>query len=128
MSSSYRSSKKSPNIATIIDQFRHASTGLSPYEILFGTNPPVLHLPTLSKTAILDPAAYNVSLQNKSLELREMVDADIIKSSHDQKCSYNYCTHETFSVGQQVLLKDPTAQKLDPHWTGQWTVTSLRVL
>ena len=34
--------------------------------------------------------------------------------------------HMTLSIGQQVLLQDPTAPKLDPRWTGPWTVTKLK--
>ena len=31
--------------------------------------------------------------------------------------------HMTPSIGQQVLLQDPTAPKLDPSWTGPWKAT-----
>ena len=49
---------------------KHASTGLSPHEILFGHNPPSLHIPNLRTTAILDPNEYSHRLQRKLLEIR----------------------------------------------------------
>ena len=42
---------------------RHSLTGLLPYEVLFGTNPPSLHLPIIHTSVIPDPSAYSVCLQ-----------------------------------------------------------------
>ena len=47
---------------------KHSSTGLSPYEILFGQNPPSLHIPNFRATAILDPSEYHHQLQKKLLK------------------------------------------------------------
>ena len=38
---------------------RHSSTGLSPYEVLFGNNLPSLHLPFIHTSIIPDPCAYS---------------------------------------------------------------------
>ena len=67
---------------------KHASTGLSPYEIIFGCDPPSPHYPTLRTTTILDPGAYSSQLRNKLLEIRELVDANIVMSSGQQQQHY----------------------------------------
>ena len=64
---------------------KHSSTGMSPYEVIFGCDPPPLHLPNLQSAAILDPGEYSSQLRNKLLEIRELVDANIIKSSDRQQ-------------------------------------------
>ena len=42
---------------------KHTSTGLSPYEVIFGRNPPSIHVPELYTTAILDPWEYSSALR-----------------------------------------------------------------
>ena len=37
---------------------KHASTGLSPYEVLFGCNPPSHWLPNLQETVVVDQLDY----------------------------------------------------------------------
>ena len=59
---------------------KHASTGLSPYEILFGCNPPPLQIPSLPGPVIPDPSEYSAALNMKLIELREIVDANIVHS------------------------------------------------
>ena len=104
---------------------RHSVTGLSPYEILFGSNPPSLHLPTIQTSVIPDPSSYSIFLQWILLELHEMVEANVIEASDRQCNSYNNCAKKALSVGQHVLLTNPTCGKLDPRWTGPWTITRL---
>jgi len=63
---------------------KHSSTELSPYEILFGCNPPSAHFPHLQTTTILDLGEYSSQLKNKLLEIRELVDANIVRSAGQQ--------------------------------------------
>ena len=63
---------------------KHASTGLSPYEILFGCNPPPLQIPSLPGPVIPDPSEYSAALNMKLIELREIVDANIVHSTEHQ--------------------------------------------
>lgn len=106
---------------------KHATSGLSPYEVLFGTNPPSLHTPTLPGSSILLPSEYSTSLRNKVFELRELVDANLVEAADRQQRYYQGCESNTkLSVGQQVLLNNPTRGKLDPRWTGPWTITALK--
>ena len=105
---------------------RHASTGFSPYDVLFGSNPPHLHITTLGEASAFDPATYCTSIQCKLMELRELVEANTVRLANDQQTSYKCSPRETLAIGQEVLLQNPTAQKLDPHWTGQWVVTEIK--
>ena len=107
---------------------RHSSTGLSPYEVLFGNNPPLLHLPFIHTSIIPDPSAYSVCLQQKLLELREMVEVNFIEVVDRQRQTYGGSSDKQLSVGQHVLLSNPTGGKLDPRWRSPWTITKLRGL
>ena len=65
--------------------------------------------------------------QKLQLELREMEEANIVESAERQQQSYEGCeSRATLEVGQQVLLDNPTKGKLEPRWTGPWTVRALR--
>ena len=105
---------------------KNATTGLSPYEILFGTNPPPLHLPAAGKITHQDPADYSHCLQGKLLELRELVEANIVESADTQQQNYHSGEPQKLRVGQEVLLDNPTKGKLDPRWTGPWEVKEVK--
>ena len=95
---------------------KHATTGLSPYEVLFGVNPPSLHVPRLPGTAVSEPSEYSASLRNKILELREMVEANIVESAERLCQSYQgEGTCKKLQVGQRVLLDNLAKGKLDPR-------------
>ena len=95
---------------------------LIPHEILFGHNPPSLHIPNLRTTAILDPNEYSHHLQRKLLEIRELVDANIVQSAGRQQHFHTSAKPPHLRQGQRVLLNNPTKGKLDPRWTDPWVV------
>ena len=106
---------------------KHATTGLSPYEILFGFNPPSLLTPSLPGAVTPEPTEYSARLKCKLLELREMVDANIVESAERQHQSYRGSeTRVKLRSGQQVLLNNPIKGKLDPRWTGPCTISDLK--
>ena len=108
---------------------RHASTGLSPYEILFGSNPPSQWLPDLQDTVLVNQSDYCENLRRKLLQLKEIVDANSVRSAEEQQHSYKSSdTHIQLTPGQQVLLRNEVAGKLDPRWTGPWTVVEMKGL
>jgi len=112
---------------------KHCVTGLSPHEILFGYNPPSLSFPTQNSPAVSDSVQYCDQLQKKLLELRELVEANIVESAAQQKQFYHSGKDIRLAVGQEVLVSNPTRGKLNPRWTGPWIVqkqidvTSVRV-
>ena len=101
---------------------KHMSTGMYPYEIIFGHNPPSIHIPELHTTAILDPQEYSNYLCQKLLDIRELVDANIVHSAERQHHHYHGKVPSKLREGQKVLLNNPTKDKLDPRWTGPWVV------
>ena len=101
---------------------KHSSMGLSPHEVLFGYNPPSLLVPTPHMPEPMDPTNYSTVLCKKLLELRELVEANIVDSACCQKENYRSGEPTTLIAGQEVLVHNPTRGKLDPRWTGPWTV------
>ena len=110
---------------------KHSSTGLSPFEIIFESNPPSLHIPDFQTTAILDPGDYVSGIQQKLMESRELVDTNLIESASKEHF-YNSSQLPQFKKGQKVLLNNPMKEKLDSRWTGPRVVqhqdnTTLRI-
>ena len=105
---------------------QHSTTKLSPFEVLFGGNPPYLHLPPPSTSASPDPGDYSNQLQRKLMELWEMVEVNMTESAEKQKRNYPGQNLAIPTVGESVLLDDPARGKLDPHWTGPWKVISVK--
>ena len=106
---------------------KHATTGLSPYEVLFGHNPPSLHVPSLPGVVNPEPSEYSTNVMSKLLQLRELVDANIVESA-ERQCQF-YQSSETcakLKVGHKVILNNPTKRELDPRWTGPWTVVDVK--
>ena len=111
---------------------KHSSTELSPHEILFGYNPPSLFIHTPNMPEPMDPAKYSTVLCKKLLELRELVESNIVDSACRLQKAYHSGEPITLMAGQRVLVDNPTRGKLDAHWTGPWTViqqdgTSVRI-
>ena len=106
---------------------KHLTTGLSPYEVLFGVDPPSLSVLRLPGTAVSEALEYSGSLKPMILELREMLEANIVESAKQLCQSYQgEGTCEKLQIGQRVLLGNPARGKLDTHWTEPWTVVNLR--
>ena len=101
---------------------KHSSIGLSPHEVLFGYNPPSLLVPTPNIPELMDPAKYSTVLHKKLLELRELVEANIVDSVAHLRETYHSGESITLTVGQKVLVDNPTRGELDAHWTGPWIV------
>ena len=101
---------------------KHTSTGLSPYEVILGCNPPSVHVPELHTTAILDPGEYSSALHQKLWDIKELVDANIVHSTDRQQHYYHGKSPPKLKEGQRVLLDNPTKGKLDTRWTGPWIV------
>ena len=93
-----------------------AITGLSSYEVLFGSNPPSLNIPHLPSALIPEPSEYSTCLKSKVLELRELVDANLVESADQQQQSYhgtelNVKVMQGWTTG---LLNNPTKGQLTP--------------
>ena len=106
---------------------KHTTTGLSPYEILFGSNRPSQWLPNLQYSVVIDQSDYVENLRKRLLYLKELVDANSVRSAEEQQRLYKSSkTCTKLFPGQQVLLSNEVAGKLDPRWTGLWTVVDMK--
>ena len=95
----------------------HASTGITPFEMMFGRTPQQL--------PFSEPTAYDVSyqhyLRSKLAQLTDFVEAHMTEVAHKQKLCYDQrAIPRSFKIGDAVWLTSPTAGKLDPKWKGDW--------
>ena len=63
---------------------KYSTTKLSPYEILFGQNSAPLHFTAPPIDTVHDPHDYSSQLQRKLLELKELVEANIVEATSKQ--------------------------------------------
>lgn len=61
-------------------------------------------------------------LCKKLLELREFVEANIVDSAARLQETYHSGEAIMLTLGQKVLVDNPTHGKLDARWTGPWVV------
>ena len=118
---------------------QHSVTKLSPYEVLFGRNPPSLQLPLPSTLTPPDPGDYSCQLQHKLMEMWEMVEANMTEAAERQKKNYpgqNMATmwwdkryswmtqlEESWiltglGLGKSLVSRDPS------HWNCRWAQQS----
>ena len=86
---------------------------MSPYEVLFGQNPPLLQLPS-SPTST--PQTQVITLTQTCGD----VGTNLIESAETLRKNYLGQNQVKLVVGQRVHFDDPTRGKLDPRWTETW--------
>jgi len=102
----------------------HASTGVSPFTLMFGRPPQITDL---SIPTAFDSGSYQAQLQAKLAELQDFVESQATQAASKQKCTYDqHSTSRSFRAGDPVWLSIPTAGKLDPRWEGRWVVKSVK--
>ena len=102
----------------------HASTGISPFVLMFGRHPRSMPFAKLNE---FDSLSYPAHLQAKHAELRDFVEANLAEAEHHQKSVYDqHTSSRSFSAGYPVWLSVPTAGKLDPRREGEWVIKSVK--
>ena len=87
----------------------HHSTGVSPFEMMYGRKPCKDTLPSLTGYEVQD---YQTMLKDKLAELRDFVEVEITKAAESQRVEYNkHMTKREFHQGDLVWLSIPTAGK-----------------
>ena len=91
----------------------HTSTGVSPFELMFGRQPKPFEFPP---PQAFEPASYQAHLQAKLAALRDLVEANATEAAATQKGSYDRLSQKcVFRHGDPVWLSLPTAGKLSPR-------------
>ena len=102
----------------------HSSTGVSPFELMFGRQPQHTNIAT---PVAFDSGSYQAHLQAKLSEFRDLVESNMTQAANRQKVTYDHhSTSRTFKEGDTVWLSIPTAGKLDPRWEGRWIIKSIK--
>jgi len=102
----------------------HSTTGVSPYPLLYGRDPPT-YQPT--KQVVYDSLSYPAQIQARLAELQDFVHTNIAQATGNQKSAYDQHTCiPFFKKGDSVWLSIPTARKLDPQWEGKWVAKSVK--
>ena len=90
----------------------HASTGVTPFEMMFGCAPQQLPFP---EATTYDITSYQNSLRSKLAQLTDYVETHMTEAAYKQKLCYDQHTSvHSFKAGDAVWLASPTAGKLDP--------------
>ena len=70
----------------------HSTTGVSPFELMFGRQP-TLNMAKLSGVTAFDPASYQAQLHAKLAELQDLVELNITEAGCEQKSAYDGTLH-----------------------------------
>ena len=97
-----RQSFKPPSLQASYPTAIHASTGITPFEMMFG------HIP--QQPPFPEPTAYGIFyLSSKLAQLTDFVKAHMTKAAHKQKLCYDQCTIPcSFKAGDAVWLTSCT--------------------
>ena len=101
----------------------HASTGITPFEMMFGHTPQQSPSPKLTAYEVV---SYQNYLRSKLAQQTDFVKIHVTEGAHKQKLCYDQRAIPcSFKTGDVVWLTSPTSGKLDPKWEGDWEVKTV---
>ena len=102
----------------------HASTGMSPFMLMFGRQP---RINEYTESQAYDASTYQQQLQAKLAELQGFIETNLVEAAQAQKSGYDNQSRVTqFRKGDLVWLSNPTAGKLSPRWEGGWKIQEIK--
>uniref|UniRef100_A0A5S6QV55 RNA-directed DNA polymerase n=1 Tax=Trichuris muris TaxID=70415 RepID=A0A5S6QV55_TRIMR len=106
----------------------HASTGNTPFALMFGRRPKALPIvPVLQSPWHYSVNNWSTSLQETMLRLQAFAQKHQTAASEQQRYHYDFraaCRPE-FAPGTQVWLWFPRRSKLQPQWQEGWSVVEM---
>ena len=98
----------------------HPSTGLSPFELMFGRSATHADLPELA----FEPMSYQADVRKRLAEFYDLVETHHTQAAEHQMSNYDRHTQSRkFAEDDLVWLSCPTAKKLDARREGGWKIT-----
>ena len=119
-----------PQAVFAINTTRSASTGFSPFQLLFGRTPSTpLSVISSPPDVSVDTASYAQQIQRK-FETAYSYARDNLKRAIDRRRSQYHADAKLYQPGQLVWLFTPvsvanTARKLQTFWSGPWIVSEI---
>ena len=102
----------------------HSSTGVSPFELMFGHSPVQNPFPTQTT---YDAVSYQSQLRTKLAQLSDFVEGHLAQVAHKQKTACDRHTQQrNLKIVDPVWLLSPPAGKLDLKWEGGWEIQSVQ--
>jgi hypothetical protein len=123
-----------PAVTWAYNTSEHASTGFSPYEILFGTAPVSLLDAALQppRHAAASFAEHTQRLQQRLVQVHDLVQQHLASARNQHAAAYDRRHRDAgFEPGDLVYLHTPqpragASRKLQSLWTGPWTIVDRR--
>ena len=82
----------------------HSSTGVSPFELMFGRSPHYSDLPPISA---FDTDTYQLKLRTKLAQMKDIVDASLTQAGARQKCTFDRNCNRSFQPGDPRVVVNP---------------------
>ena len=102
---------------------QHSSTGVSPFQLMFGRPPQSTQF---HESTAFEPCTYAAQLQAKLASLQDFVHTNLTASAQQQKFQYDkHSSIRSLIPGEPVWLSIPVRNKLQPKWQGNWKIVEI---
>ncbi|KFD60842.1 hypothetical protein M514_11406 [Trichuris suis] len=115
-----------PAAVLAYNTFQHATTGFTPYELMFGRQPLLVDGPFhVLEQQGYDPPSYHDQLLARMQRTCHSARSHIQKAAERQRGAYD--AHNTakpvYQAGDSVWLYRRNCAKLKPRWEGDWLIS-----
>ena len=112
-----------PDVQLAYNSAEHASTGVSPYELVYKEHPRSKFEMLTEKISPTTMEAKNDRIKGEAAELlRQVVESDL-KASEKRRQQYNKkCSFKPLSIGSQVWKRNMRAKTFADRWVGPYVI------